>query len=84
MFTIIFLVFCSIRQGFRTRVALQTETLALRHPLLVLERSSRGHRLRLSNTDRLLWTLILANFEVEGQPTSRNADYHARGLGLLA
>jgi putative transposase len=47
--------FFSILQGFRTRAALQTEILALRHQLLVLERSSRGRQLRLSDADRLLW-----------------------------
>jgi putative transposase len=34
MFTTIFLLFSSIRRGFRTRAALQTEILALRHQLL--------------------------------------------------
>lgn len=54
MFTTIFLLFSSVRQGFRTRAALQAEILALRHQLLVLHRSSRGHRLRLGRADRLL------------------------------
>jgi putative transposase len=58
MFTIIFLLFSSIRQGFRTRVALQAEILALRHQLLVLQRSNRGHRLRWGRADRLLWVWL--------------------------
>jgi putative transposase len=58
MFTTIFLLFSSILRGFRTRVALQAEILALRHQLLVLQRSSRGHRLRLGRTDRLLWVWL--------------------------
>src|ERR1039457_7607743 len=55
MFTIICSLFSSIRQGFRTRAVLHAEILALRHQLLVLQRSSRGHRLRLARADRLLW-----------------------------
>ena len=58
MFTTIFLLFSSIRRGIRTRAALQTEILALRHQLLVLQRSSRGHRLRLGYADRLLWVWL--------------------------
>src|ERR1017187_7990122 len=61
MFTIICSLFSSIRQGFRTRPALHAEILALRHQLLVLQRSSRGHRLRLARPDRLLW-VWLAHF----------------------
>jgi len=55
MFTIIFSLSSSIRQRFRTRAALHAEILALRHQLLVLQRSSRGHHLRLGRADRLLW-----------------------------
>ena len=39
MFTIIFSLFSSIRLAFRTRAALQTEILALRHQLLVIDDS---------------------------------------------
>src|ERR1017187_8698377 len=59
MFTIFFSLFSSIRQGFRGRAALHTEILALRHQLLVLQRSSRGNRLRLARADRLLWVWLL-------------------------
>jgi putative transposase len=58
MFTIIFSLFSSIRQGFRTRAALHAGILALRHQLLVLQRSNRGHRLRLSIGDRLVWVWL--------------------------
>jgi putative transposase len=55
MFTIIFSLFSSIRQGFRTRAALHAEILPLRQQLIVLQRFNRGHRLRLGIADRLLW-----------------------------
>jgi hypothetical protein len=54
MIPIIFSLFSSIRQGFRTRVALQAEILALRHQPLVLQRSGRAHKLRLTAADRVL------------------------------
>src|ERR1700675_4860031 len=43
---------------FRTRAALQAEILALRHQLLVLQRSNRGHKLRLGSADRALWVWL--------------------------
>jgi putative transposase len=58
MFAIILSLFSSIRQGFRTRLALQAEILALRHQLLVLQRSARAHKLSLSAADRLLWVWL--------------------------
>ena len=58
MLTIILSLVSSARQAFQTRAALQAEILALRHQLLVLQRSSRGHRLRLSRADRLLWVWL--------------------------
>jgi putative transposase len=58
MFTTIFSLFSSIRQLFRTRAALQAEIVALRHQLLVLQRSSRNHRPCLSIADRLLWVWL--------------------------
>jgi putative transposase len=58
MLTIIFVLFSSIRQGFRTRAELQAEILALRHQLLVLQRLSRSHKVRLSVADRLLWVWL--------------------------
>jgi putative transposase len=47
-----------LQQSFRTRVALHAEILALRHQLLVLQRSKRGHRLHLSVADRLVWVWL--------------------------
>jgi putative transposase len=51
MLTVLF----SVRDCFRARAVLQAEILALRHQLLVLPRSRRGHRLRLRRADRVLW-----------------------------
>ena len=58
MFAIILSLLCSIRQGFRTRAAIQAETLALRHQLLVLQRSARAHKVRLTASDRFLWVWL--------------------------
>jgi transposase InsO family protein len=55
MFAIIFSLFHSIRQALRARIALHAELLALRHQLLVLQRSKRSHKLRLGVADRALW-----------------------------
>ena len=46
----------SFRAGFRTRVALQLEVLALRHQLAVLQR--RHVRARIKVADRLLWAWL--------------------------
>jgi hypothetical protein len=54
MLTLLF----SLRNCFRTRAALQAEILALRHQLLVLQRSNRGRKLRLSWADRVLWVWL--------------------------
>jgi hypothetical protein len=58
MFTIIFPLFYSIRQGLWSRAALHVEILALRPQLLVLQRSNGNGRPRLSFTDRLLWVWL--------------------------
>ena len=42
----------------RARAVLQAEILALRHQILVLHRSSRGHKLRLRWADRVLWVWL--------------------------
>ena len=51
---------CSVhfRQGFRTRAAIQAEILVLRHQLLVLQRSVRTHKVRLTASDRFLWVWL--------------------------
>src|SRR5229473_8064271 len=54
MLTLLF----SLRDCFRARAVLQAEILAMRHQLLILQRSSRGHKLRLSWADRLLWVWL--------------------------
>jgi putative transposase len=58
MFTVFLSLLFALRGCFRTRAALQAEILALRHQLLVLHRSCRGHRLNLCVTDRLLWVWL--------------------------
>jgi hypothetical protein len=58
MFTVIFSLFHSMRQGLRNRGVLHAEILALRHQLLVLQRSNGCHRLSLSFADRLLWVWL--------------------------
>lgn len=47
-----------LRDCFRARAVLQAEILALRHQLLVLERSCRSHKLRLSWGHRVLWVWL--------------------------
>jgi putative transposase len=58
MFAIIFSLFHSLRQGFRARAALHAEILALRHQLLVLQRSKRSHKVRLGVADRIFWAWL--------------------------
>ncbi len=54
MLAIAFSLFSSIRHGFQTRAALQAEIRALRHQLLVIQRSTRSRKLRLNCGERLL------------------------------
>jgi putative transposase len=58
MFTLFASLLFFVPACFRTRAALQVEILALRHQLLVLQRSSRGHKLRLGSADRALWVWL--------------------------
>jgi hypothetical protein len=58
MFTIISSLFFVLRRGLQTQVALHAEILALRHQLLVLQRSNRGNRPRLSLADRIVWVWL--------------------------
>ena len=55
MSTIFWMLFSFLRSTLLSRAALQAENLALRHQLLVLQRSSRGRRLRLRAADRAFW-----------------------------
>src|SRR3984893_18931392 len=54
MFTLLF----SLRDCLRSRAVLQAEILALRHQLLIFERSGRVHSLRLRWTARALWVWL--------------------------
>jgi len=47
-----------LQDCFRSRFALQAEILALRHQLLVLQRTNRGRKRRLGRTDRVLWVWL--------------------------
>jgi putative transposase len=58
MFAIIFSLFHSIRQGLRARAALHAEILALRHQLLVLQRSKRSQKVQLGVADRIFWAWL--------------------------
>jgi len=59
MFALCLSLLFSVQNAFRTRAALQAEILALRHQLLVLQRSRRERRLRLRIWDRTLWVCLL-------------------------
>jgi hypothetical protein len=58
MFTIIFALFFFLRHSLPARASVQTEILALRHQLLVLQHWNRGRRLRLNSADRWLWVWL--------------------------
>src|SRR5579883_269102 len=58
MLSIVRLLFSSLGSWLRSRAALHAENLALRHQLLVLERSQRGRRVRLRAADRVLWVWL--------------------------
>src|SRR6202521_3291018 len=58
MFTLFVFLLFSAPACLRTRAGLQAEILALRHQLLVLQRSNNGHRVRLRATDRLMWVWL--------------------------
>src|SRR5207247_2368853 len=59
MFALCLSLLFSVQNAFRTRAALQAEILALRHQLLVLQRSRRERRLRLRIWDRTAWVCLL-------------------------
>src|SRR5882762_7059847 len=58
MFTLFVSLLFSVPTFFRPRLALQAEILGLRHQLLVLQRSRRAHKLRLSSADRAFWVWL--------------------------
>jgi hypothetical protein len=67
MLIIFWVLFSSLRSSLLSRAALQAEILALRHQLLVLQRSTHGRRLHLRPADRIFWRrvkkLIRANIK---------------------
>src|SRR5437588_4996978 len=58
MFVPLFSLLSALRSCFRTRAALHAEIMALRHQLLVLQRSSGEHRVRLHVWDRAFWVWL--------------------------
>jgi hypothetical protein len=54
MFTLLF----AMRDCLRSRAGLRAEILALRHQVLIFERSRRRHNLPLRWTDRALWVWL--------------------------
>ena len=58
MFAIIFSLLHVVGQALQARAALHAEILALRHQLLVLQRSRRPHKVRLGMADRAFWVLL--------------------------
>jgi putative transposase len=58
MLIIFWVLFSSLRSSLLSRAALQAEILALRHQLLVLQRSTPGRRLHLRPADRIFWVWL--------------------------
>ncbi len=58
MATLFWLLFCTFRTSLCSRAGLQAENLALRHQVLVLQRATRGRRLRLRTADRIFWVWL--------------------------
>jgi putative transposase len=58
MLTILRLLYWWLFGWMRSRAALQTEIMALRHQLLVLQRATCGRRLWLKPADRVLWVWL--------------------------
>src|SRR5260370_30828615 len=60
MLTILRLLFSSLRSSLRSSAYLQAEILALRHQLIVLQRSTQGRRVRFHTIDRVFWVWLSA------------------------
>lgn len=58
MQTTLWALFSLLRCSLRSRAVLQAENLALRHQLLVLQRSTRGRRLQIQVADRAFWVWL--------------------------
>jgi len=52
------MLFNSLLTGLRGQVAMQTEIIALRHQLTVLQRTHKPRRILLNRTDRCLWVWL--------------------------
>jgi putative transposase len=55
---LILMLFNSLFTGLRGQVAMQTEIIALRHQLTVLQRTHKPRRILLNRTDRCLWVWL--------------------------
>src|ERR1700756_2544377 len=58
MLNLILMMLHSLLTGLRNQAAVQAEIIALRHQLIVLQRSQKPERLVLSRTDRCLWVWL--------------------------
>jgi putative transposase len=58
MIPILLSLFSPLLDVLRSRAALQAEILALRHQLLVLQRTNRKHRLQIRALDRVFWVWL--------------------------
>jgi len=58
MSTLLVVLLSSLRSSLYSRAALQAEILALRHQLLVLQRSTQDRRVRFHAIDRVFWVWL--------------------------
>jgi hypothetical protein len=58
MLDLIFMMLGSFLRSFRTHAAIQAELIALRHQLVVLQRTQKKNRLILHRGDRCLWVWL--------------------------
>src|SRR5262245_37830601 len=58
MFDLILMFLNSLLIGIRSRAAMQVEIIALRHQLIVLQRTQKPKRLVLNRNDRCLWVWL--------------------------
>jgi hypothetical protein len=58
MLTMLCLLFSSLRNSLHSRAELHAEILALRHQLLVLQRSTQGRRVQFHAIDRAFWVWL--------------------------
>jgi putative transposase len=58
MIDVLLMILSSLLSGFRRKAVLEAEIIALRHQLIVLQRTSKAKRLRLAHTDRCLWVWL--------------------------